>query len=341
MFFSLFKSSFSWSSWDYNRRSHSDVTYDDIGRGDKIEAGCGDDTFVIEPFCGYASVDGNRGKDTLDLSNLEPDSYELCTYKTWCGDLVGKVVFLDDDGCPKGVLCFSDIECIIEPEPEPEIMPNGYVDGTDEADLIDLFYVDKDGDQIDNGDAFIGTNPGPDYDLVLAGAGNDTIFGVEQVDRVRGGDDDDLIYGGNGDDALFGDADNDEIYGEVGNDKLYGGDDQDVLYGGSGDDRMFGGYGDDTLYGGSGDDVLYGDADNQYEGASGSDIFVFTTDGGHDQIWDFVSGTDFIELDGYVLGSVEPTIVYDPSVQNSFITFGGTTITVHNQQIDMDDFIYS
>lgn len=104
---------------------------------------------------------------------------------------------------------------------------DGLVEGSAGDDLIDAAYTgDPEGDMIDAGDAIL---PGeaPDDDIVLAGAGSDTI--------------------------LSGEGD-DEIYAGTGN---------DVVDSGTGDDLVYGGGGDDTVEGGTGDDTIYGDGGNE------------------------------------------------------------------------------
>ncbi len=83
---------------------------------------------------------------------------------------------------------------------------------------------------------------------VLAGAGNDTIYGSAYVDLIQGQDGNDLMYGNNGDDGLVGGN---------GNDTLYGGNGADSLLSGAGDDRLLGGAGNDLMYGGTGNDIYY------------------------------------------------------------------------------------
>jgi Ca2+-binding RTX toxin-like protein len=55
-------------------------------------------------------------------------------------------------------------------------------------------------------------------DIVLAGEGNDALYGYSGNDRLFGQGGDDRIYGGNGDDLLSGGAGNDALYGEAGAD---------------------------------------------------------------------------------------------------------------------------
>lgn len=117
---------------------------------------------------------------------------------------------------------------------------DGAIDGTSGSDLIDEFYVDSDGDQIDNGNG--GGTVGDD-DTVLAGAGDDTVI-------ADGGSD--SVVGGTGNDSLLG---------RSGFDTLEGGDGADTLSGGLGDDHLYGGSGLDTISGGDGNDLIYGDTD--------------------------------------------------------------------------------
>lgn len=55
-------------------------------------------------------------------------------------------------------------------------------------------------------------------DIVLAGAGNDAIYGYNGNDRLFGQDGDDRLYGGSGDDLISGGAGNDVLVGESGAD---------------------------------------------------------------------------------------------------------------------------
>lgn len=124
--------------------------------------------------------------------------------------------------------------------------------------------------------------------LVLGGAGDDTIYGGSGNDRLYGGADDDSIEGSGGlnrifgedgedtlvggwqDDTIDGGAGHDYINGSYGNDSLIGGTGNDTIYGqetsieSSGDDTIHGGIGNDVLYGGRGNDEIYGGLGNDY-----------------------------------------------------------------------------
>lgn len=65
---------------------------------------------------------------------------------------------------------------------------DGYVEGTEGNDLIDLAYTgDPEGDKVDNGDAILaGANP--DDDIILAGKGDDTVYAGAGDDVICGDD---------------------------------------------------------------------------------------------------------------------------------------------------------
>lgn len=99
---------------------------------------------------------------------------------------------------------------------------DGIVEGTKEDDLIDINYDgDPEGDRIDNGDAVL-PGQGPDDDIVVAGAGNDTVKASEGNDLVFGGTGNDTVYGENGHDVIYGNSGDDELHGDDGNDIIYG-----------------------------------------------------------------------------------------------------------------------
>jgi Ca2+-binding RTX toxin-like protein len=75
---------------------------------------------------------------------------------------------------------------------------------------------------------------------VLAGAGNDTVYGSQAADRISGGDGNDWINAGAGNDTLYGDAGDDKLFGGEGKDYVSGGGGANVLRGGDGVDRILG-----------------------------------------------------------------------------------------------------
>lgn len=83
---------------------------------------------------------------------------------------------------------------------------DGVVEGTDNAELIDLAYTgDPEGDRVDAGDALLPGAVGDD-DMILAGGGDDTVRAGKGADRVIAGFGDDTVEGGAGDDVIWGDT---------------------------------------------------------------------------------------------------------------------------------------
>jgi Ca2+-binding RTX toxin-like protein len=131
-------------------------------------------------------------------------------------------------------------------------------------------------------------------DVIVAGAGNNTIFGEGGNDTICGGAGDDTIDGERGVDSIYGEEGNDTIEGERGSDKLDGGGGNDKILGGRGSDEIEGGagtdvvegeQGNDTVNGGEGDgDVVNGNqGDDTLEGGAGNeDVIIGGT--GNDKI---------------------------------------------------------
>lgn len=191
-------------------------------------------------------------------------------------------------------------------DPPPVDPRDGIVNGTPGDDLIDLDYVDSDGDRIDNDDAII-PGDGPNDDRVFGGAGNDTIFGGIGDDTIFGDEGDDLLYGGPGDDVIDGGPGNDTIFGGGGSNLIDGGDgddyidttdgqgiphpdrgypglypddadpfnNRDTVSGGDGNDTIITGDDADLIFGGAGDDYIdSGFDDDTVYGGSGNDTII-------------------------------------------------------------------
>ncbi len=176
---------------------------------------------------------------------------------------------------------------------------------------------------------------------VLGSDHDDTLTGDDGANHLRGGAGDDTLSGDDNADRLEGGAGNDLLHGNHGKDTLLGGQGDDQLSdwagwsrldGGSGNDRLFAGAGGDTLIGGRGNDTLRGD--------HGSDRFVFRVNDGADQILDFETGTDQIEIVGGNFGA----LVFSQGPAGAIVDYGTGTVTL--QGIDMndltqDDFVFS
>jgi hypothetical protein len=188
--------------------------------------------------------------------------------------------------------------------PPVDPTPDGVVDGDGSGELMQVGYVDADGDAITDGD-----------DTIFGYSGDDTIEAGGGDDLVFGGDGDDVIFGQEGNDTLFGDAGNDELYGGEGDDKLVGGAGDDLLVGGPGNNLMYGdglsgdngglspnddpepGFGNDTLVSGTGNDTMFG--------GSGDDVFVLPEGFGNHVITGGETGEvegDLIDAQGVTSG---------------------------------------
>ena len=280
---------------------------------DYIEGGEGDD--IIDAGAGADTVFGGDGRDTilggnigdivdggtggddfdiLDLTGAGPFSVVDETLDPDGDSTSGTINFLDPNGNVIGTMEFAEIERIIG----DRVMPDGTVDGTDGNDVMDVGFVDFQGDTIDgdDGDDDIILGYGGN-DNISAGDGDDTVFGGTGNDTIGGGDGDDTIYGDEGDDRLFGGEGADSIFGGEGNDTLSGNRGGDYLDGGEGNDTINGDIAGDTLVGGDGNDLLRGEnGDDTINGGDGND----TADGG--------DGNDIIDTSGPIsLNPNDPT----------------------------------
>ena len=297
------------------------ILQDDFGRDVIFNL----DAPVANPDGSYTAI------DTLDVSGLT--------------DLTGEPVntrdvVVSDDGAGNAVLTFPGGESLtlmgIDPVAASDEfflnalgipMSDGTVSGTAGDDLIDTGYVDADGDAVDGDDAILPGSAGND-DLIVAGAGNDTVYAGDGFDQVAGGAGTDTIYGGDGDDFISGGSnmdfdpfvDADELYGGAGDDLIetayqstsgstvYGGDGSDFLIdlGGTGsDDTFYGGAGMDDIAGGIGNDTIYGGTGDDYsEGGDGDDTFVIN-DG---ENYDIVIGGETGETIGDTLDASGMTV---------------------------------
>src|SRR5215472_9725043 len=102
---------------------------------------------------------------------------------------------------------------------------------------------------------------------IIAGTGNDTIYGGNGPTMIIGGSGNDQIYGGNGRDPIVGGSGGELVVGGNGKDTIVGGSGPDTIFaghggalivGGSGATSIFAGDGRDTIIGGSGPTQIYG-----------------------------------------------------------------------------------
>lgn len=116
----------------------------------------------------------------------------------------------------------------------------------------------------------------------------------------------------------------------MGDDRLVGGQGRDFLVGGVGEDRLNARFGDDTLLGGA-----------------DADLFVFSDTAGNDDIIDFVSGVDKIDLTSYGIGfdDVETATVGAETVirvnADADAAFDFEVTLVNGAQVVESDFIFA
>lgn len=210
---------------------------------------------------------------------------------------------------PEGLTDSAVHVVTVDPDDTPTTVPDGYVDGDDDGNLIDVDYDgDPNGDFIDNDDAILPGTSGDD-DYVRAGGGDDTVEAGQGSDTVEGGAGDDVINTGNGDlapdlgypfaatDPLGYDPDTDpeddrdSVDGGDGNDTITTGDDRDTITGGAGNDVINAGIDDDIVDGGADDDrIVGGEGNDSILGGAGNDTIYAGND--PDVIPDVVNITD-------------------------------------------------
>jgi Ca2+-binding RTX toxin-like protein len=108
-----------------------------------------------------------------------------------------------------------------------------------------------------------------------------------------------------------------------------------------GRDRVSGGLAEDFLVGGLGRDKLNGrEGDDSLLGGAGSDVFVFSEGSGDDQILDFVSGEDRIDLRAFDVGFDDVEVA--ASGANTLISVGDFEITLANADAPVaTDFLFA
>lgn len=191
-----------------------------------------------------------------------------------------------------------------------ELLQGSAVDGGGGDDTL---QAGDGADVLSGGDGRDRLEPGNGNDSVSGGSGDDTVNGGPGSDIVLGGLGDDIVNGGPGHDTVCGDAGSDTISGGDGHDCASGGDGDDTINGGAGDDTihgdagadfMVGGEGDDWIDGGAGHDFLRGDeGDDTLTGGDGQDIFYFGAITERDEVRDFTTGADKLDMRGMGLTS--------------------------------------
>ncbi len=178
--------------------------------------------------------------------------------------------------------------------------------------------LDNDGDLdvlIYNGTDHVVMGGTTEADKIVAGEGDDTVWGYEGNDTIEAGYGVDIIHGGDGDDIITNAGTDigmtDKLHGEKGNDVIQGGSGLALLFGNEGQDFLiagpdgktaFGGQGNDFILGGDGGDGLLGnEGDDWIEGGprfdvisgENSELFFNSTIIGHDVLNGGASDTDY------------------------------------------------
>lgn len=137
------------------------------------------------------------------------------------------------------------------------------------------------------GTTWIRGEEGDDY--ILGGQGFDNVNGNQGADTIDGGQGGgDWLLGGQGSDMIFAHTGANIINGNLGDDSIVGGDGYDSLRGGQGADIIWAGSGGDWITGDRGDDTLMA--------GRGSDTFYVIPNSGADQVQDFDTAHDHVQL---------------------------------------------
>lgn len=195
---------------------------------------------------------------------------------------------------------------------------------------VENLILDGTGGQIGVGNELSNKMTGSVYaDTLIGGEGNDQIDGQAGADRLEGGTGNDTYYvddlgdvlvehAGEGVDTARVSVSGYKLSANVENLTLTGREDlvgsgnsidnvltgnagANLIHGGAGNDQVNGGAGADRLWGDDGDDILVGGLDSDWlYGGAGKDVFKFaavdSAPSNTDIIWDFVRGTDMIDL---------------------------------------------
>lgn len=174
--------------------------------------------------------------------------------------------------------------------------------------------------------------------VLVAGNGNDDIYGYETDDVITGSGDNDWLVGRGGNDTLSGGAGADSLGGDDGNDTLSGDEGEDVLSGGSGNDVLKGGADDDRLAGDNGDDLLEGGTGNDYlAGGAGNDIYVFARGDGRDTIYNNDADAGRIDSLEFAAGIGTADVVATRIGDDLSLQISGSDDRVYVQQYFRDD----
>ena len=155
------------------------------------------------------------------------------------------------------------------------------------------------------GDEHIVLGGSNNADILVAGAGDDTVWGDAGNDRIEGGDGNDQLRGGAGDDIITDVGGDDNIQGGDGNDVLHGGNGVNLIIGGFGSDFIITGEDASEAIGGQGNDFILGSKANEQDmGNEGDDwIEKGTSDGAPGDNFDPLGNDPVIGNDVFIGGN--------------------------------------
>ena len=245
--------------------------------GDRIEGGAGDDT-----------LDGRLGADTLnggpgnDLYRIDSTADRIEDAEDGGQDTIETSVALYLPTTVEDLVLLPGAGGIFG-------VGNGLANRIRGNEAGNLVIAGAGADTLEGGDGVDTLFGQDDADLLAGGAERDWIFGGLGDDRLEGGDGNDVLYGEAEDDLLLGEADSDLLVGGDGADTLTGGAGNDILYGQDGADSSQGGAGIDFFDGGAGNDTLDGEGDpDAVHGGAGDDLVY----GGAGFFTDILTGGD-------------------------------------------------
>jgi Ca2+-binding RTX toxin-like protein len=257
---------------------------DDDGRFATVVGGAGDDIveFAVDSIgrTTLAPFDGGPGRDNvvrsgeggnLDLRDFPSveDGVQASTFGNLTGNALNNSLrMLTNGGVVLGGagndrLLGSDGDDTLDGGDGNDTLDGGlgadFLQGWTGLDTVDYssrtanlgITIDgaaNDGTRGSSGPPTEGDNVMTDVETVLAGSGNDYIFGNGLNNLFRGNGGNDFLGGFGGHDALYGGSGHDRLEGGNGNDYLEGSSGNDALVGGAGTDFFFAGDGDDWLY---------------------------------------------------------------------------------------------
>lgn len=221
---------------------------------------------------------------------------------------------------------------------------------------------------LDGDDKFTGNggddtvNGGYGEDILNGKGGEDVLRGDEGDDKLTGGSSNDKLYGGDDNDTIRGNGGHDLLQGNAGDDDINGNGGRDRAQGGLGDDTVRGGNGNDIVHGNKGNDTLFGDAGNDrvidaqgdstldggtgndiLKGGAGADTFVFSIGSDIDQILDYGTGADIMDVSAYGLAGIGDLTIFQDGSDVVVVITGTDSITLNKTlitEIDSSDFIF-